>query len=213
MISIIYQFIFRVCFTACLALAGGIATPAFATPVKLADETPDTRIRIAVAEFIELFYSDNSEPPSNRTVRTVFERHFVFESTTRRAVGPGWRQFSPEEQRRTVDLFTDVVIQTYTRRLTVGERPEIVIGTTQNLAAERASVDSTVIYEGTPYAVVYRLEKNQSGWRIYDLVIEGVSLIANYRAQFLPFLMNGGSTALLSSLENKIASGNLYNRL
>ena len=134
----------------------------------------------------------------------VLTKHISFAVMTRRAIGPGWRQFGPEQQKKAVDLFTTLVIRSYSNSFTIGEHPVITYQSASEVAPGRVDVSSTTGYQGTRYKVIYRLEQAED-WRATDVVIEGVSMVANYRSQLDPVFKKGGVTAVLSSLEKSVA--------
>lgn len=140
---------------------------------------------------------------------TLVDKHFAFTTTTRLAVGPAWRDFTPDERSRATELFSRLVIRTYADRVTGDTRPVIVYGQPLELKAGRIEVPTTTTTGGQTYAVAYRLELDRASsparWRVYDVVAEGVSLISNYRSQFDPIVKKSGAAGLLSTLETKLA--------
>ncbi|HEX4201201.1 MAG TPA: ABC transporter substrate-binding protein, partial [Chthoniobacterales bacterium] len=79
-------------------------------------------------------------------------------------------------------------------------------GKTVSLSPDRCEIPTRVTApNGEPYAVVYRLINLSGGWRIYDVLIEGVSFVANYRAQFDDLVRRGGAAAVIKTLEAKLA--------
>ena len=137
-------------------------------------------------------------------VRPILQRYISFETMARRAVGPGWRQFTPDQQRKATQLFTTLVIRTYSSKFTPGERPVMSYQAAVTPAAGRVDVPTKLVYQGSRYSVTYRLEQEGS-WKITDVVIEGVSLIANYRTQLDAKFKSGGAPAVISSLEQSVS--------
>ena len=132
-----------------------------------------------------------------------------FDAMTRRAVGPGWRQFTAPEREEAVRLFTKLIIRTYSNRFTPGELPEIDYRSATSPEPGRVEVNTTTTYKGSKYSVVYRLESKEGApWRITDIVIEGVSMIANYRTQLDTQFKSGGAAAVISSLQKSLAARN-----
>ncbi|MBU6182488.1 MAG: ABC transporter substrate-binding protein [Verrucomicrobia bacterium] len=132
-----------------------------------------------------------------------------FDAMTRRAVGPGWRQFTAPEREEAVRLFTKLIIRTYSNRFTPGELPEIDYRSATSPEPGRVEVNTTTTYKGSKYGVVYRLESKEGApWRITDIVIEGVSMIANYRTQLDTQFKSGGAAAVISSLQKSLAARN-----
>lgn len=140
---------------------------------------------------------------------TLVPKHFAFTTTTRLAVGPAWREFTPAQREEAERLFSQLVIRTYTARYAADASPEITYGQPTELRPGRVEVPSTVKYQGNTYAVAYRLEldteSNPRRWRVYDVVAEGVSLVSNYRSQFDPIVRKSGADGLLAVLKAKLA--------
>ena len=134
----------------------------------------------------------------------ILVRHICFESMTRRAVGPGWRQFTPEQKTEATDLFTKLIIRSYSEKFTPGERPEIKYLKATSPGAGKVEIPTTTVYKGSRYNVTYRLE-DRGKWLVTDILAEGVSFVANYRAQFDALVKKGGAVAVLDSLRQSVA--------
>lgn len=134
----------------------------------------------------------------------ILVRHICFESMTRRAVGPGWRQFTPEQKTEATDLFTKLIIRSYSEKFTPGEHPEIKYLKATSPGAGKVEIPTTAVYKGNRYNVTYRLE-DRGKWLVTDILAEGVSFVANYRAQFDALVKKGGAVAVLDSLRQSVA--------
>jgi phospholipid transport system substrate-binding protein len=164
-------------------------------------------LRSSVDEVLAVAYGHGNENLPAR-VRPLLEKSFAFDLVTRQAMGPGWRQFSPTDQKRVTDLFSELVIRTYSARVVGTQRPKIAYGTPVDLAPDRREIPTRVTTSSSsePLTVVYRLIKLPAGWRVYDVLIEGVSFVANYRAQFDEIIQKGGAPAVIRTLETKLAA-------
>jgi phospholipid transport system substrate-binding protein len=166
-------------------------------------------LRGAVDEVMAIAYdTNNTAVPLSERVKPTLEKYFSFENVTRRAIGPGWRQFTPEQKTRTTQLFSDLVIRTYANRFEPGERPGITYSKAITPNPERPTMQelpTTIEYAGKKYAVSYRVEQVKGGWLIYDVIIEGVSMIANWRSQLDPIYQKGGAAAVIVSLEKNLS--------
>lgn len=187
-----------------LAAVLAVAT-AFGTGTARA-ETPEVVLRRGVDEVMAVVYDPApSEAPLSVRVRPVLEKYFDFAGITRRAVGPGWRQLSAAQQKHATELFGEVVLRTYADRFQPKEKPTITYGNVTEISSKRRELAQTVGYLGQNYSVAYRMEQQSSGmWLVYDIIIEGVSMVSNYRAQFEAILQKGGPEALLKSLEETL---------
>src|ERR1700692_2384110 len=182
----------------------GILRVANAAPT----DDPLAMLRSSTDDVLSVAYGGHGTENLAARVRPLLEKSFAFEIVTRQAMGPGWRQFSAAEQKRVTDLFTELVIRTYSSRVVGTQRPKITYGSPVELAPDRRAIPSrvTTSTSSDPVAVVYRLIKLPVGWRIYDVLIEGVSFVANYRAQFDEIIQRGGASAVIRTLETKLAT-------
>jgi len=171
-------------------------------------EDPSAALRRGVDEVMAVVYDPApSEEPLSVRIRPVLEKYFDFAGITRRAIGSGWRQLTPEQQKQATDLFGEIVLRTYADRFQPKERPTLSYGAVVELSARRRELAQTVGYLGQDYSVAYRMEEQPSGtWLVYDIIIEGVSMVSNYRAQFDAILQKGGPEALLRSLEENLGA-------
>lgn len=134
----------------------------------------------------------------------ILVRRISFEAMTRRAVGPGWRQFTPAQQEEATRLFTKLIIRSYSNKFTPGQKAEVKYLKGTSPAPDKMEVPTTILYKGSRYSIVYRME-NHGKWLVTDILVEGVSLVANYRAQFDDLFKKGGAQAVLKSLKDSVA--------
>jgi phospholipid transport system substrate-binding protein len=180
-----------------------------ASAVSLNAVEPEVMLKTSVDEFLAIAYDgQTATTPLSQRVRPLLEKNFNLEAITRRAIGPGWRQFTPEQQARTTSLFTDVVIRTYADRFEIGDRPGITYAKSVTPDPKRPALrelPTTIDYAGKKYAVLYRVEQAGDSWRIYDVIIEGVSMIANWRAQLDPIYQKSGAAGVIAALEKNLS--------
>ncbi|WP_353173821.1 MlaC/ttg2D family ABC transporter substrate-binding protein [Paracandidimonas soli] len=137
-------------------------------------------------------------------VNTYILPYVNLEKTTRLAAGRHWRQATPEQQQRLVEAFKGTLIRTYSSAFR-----QITPGSTLVILPYRGAPDATdtVVKSsltkergGAPVAIDYRLEKTADGWKIYDLNVENIWLIQNYRNQFNQEINAGGIDGLIKAL-------------
>lgn len=134
----------------------------------------------------------------------ILVRRICFSSMTRRAVGPGWRQFTPAQQQEATKLFTKLIIRSYSKKFTPGEKAQVKYLKATSPAPGKMELPTTILYKGSRYSIVYRME-DLGGWLVTDILAEGVSLVANYRAQMDDLFRKGGASAVLDSLKISVA--------
>lgn len=173
-------------------------------------DNPTVMLQSAVLEILVIAYPEGGPAAPDSVVaqvRPILDRTMDFESITRRAIGPGWRQLEDAERTRAVELFSALMVRTYAGRLTGGDRPKIDYKPPVATTPGRWEVPTQVSRGGSSYEIVYRIEQRPDGLRIYDIVAEGVSFVANYRSQFDALFQKGGAAAVLHALETKQAGG------
>ena len=170
------------------------------------NESPETTLNRGLAEVLSLVKGQDNNNPVElaRRVRPTLEKFFNFESLTRKALGAGWKDLTPSQQAQSVKLFSEIIIRSYTSRFDPSSQIEIQFSKAQDLGPGRKEVPAAARYQGNVVAVAYRLESSPEGWRVYDVIIEGVSLASNYRAQFDAIRQKGGGNALIHSMEEKL---------
>ena len=136
-------------------------------------------------------------------VRKVAEQIFDVNETARRALGPHWQTRSPAEREEFVQLFADLLERTYISKIDLygGERLQY---TTETIDGDFAAVKGRVVTQrGTEVPVEARMLKKGTRWLIYDITIENVSLIGNYRAQFDRIIRTSSFDELMKRLKTR----------
>ena len=162
-------------------------------------------LKKAVTEVAQIADHSQNSSALAASVRPVLMNVISFEVMTRRAVGPGWREFTEAQKKEATDLFATLIIRTYSSKFTPGEFPEITYKPAIVPAPGRVEIPTRILYRGSQYEVIYRQEDSVA-WRITDVVIEGVSLIATYRTQFDSQFKQGGAPAVISALKKSVAT-------
>ncbi|MGJ3242250.1 MAG: MlaC/ttg2D family ABC transporter substrate-binding protein [Opitutales bacterium] len=164
------------------------------------------KLKTTVRQVLSVLEDTAGEPEARRVaaVRAVIGERFSYQLIARGALGRGWTRLDANQQEQYVDLFTDLVVTTYMDRYTSDEPPAIEWGEVTRLSEKRLEVESSVMVGGSPATVVYRLLRYKGDWQVYNLTIEGVSLVGNYREQFAEILNRGGPEAVLQTLREKL---------
>ncbi len=171
-----------------------------------AQTDPQTKLSATVNEVIEVLY-DTGLAKADRSSRlqTAIEDDFSFAVIARRALGRNWNLLDAGQQTRFVDLFTDLLIQTYSSGFAADSRPTIQWVSQKELKKNYLEIKSLVTLAGNTFPIDYRLVQLQEGWQVYDVLVENVSLVGNYRKQFSSILQKGDAEDLLDQLEKKVA--------
>ncbi|OQX09346.1 MAG: hypothetical protein BWK76_22410 [Desulfobulbaceae bacterium A2] len=136
-------------------------------------------------------------------VMVIARERFDFEEMSRRVLGTAWRDRSPEERRHFVERFTKLLEHAYIGRLEAytGQAVEYL---RERVKDDRAELQTTVRDQGKDIPMNYILRRQGDQWMIYDVIIEGVSLVRNYMEQFQGILQKEGYAGLLRQLEERI---------
>jgi phospholipid transport system substrate-binding protein len=164
----------------------------------------ENALRSAVDEVLSVTQKSKGGRAMADQLQPVLIRHVCFESMTRRAVGPGWRQFTPAQQAEATKLFTKLIIRSYSEKFTPGQQPDIKYLKASSPGAGKVEIPTSTVYKGSRYTITYRLE-NRGKWLVTDILAEGVSFVANYRAQFDELVKKGGAVAVLDSLKQSVS--------
>jgi phospholipid transport system substrate-binding protein len=130
-----------------------------------------------------------------------------FEYATRLAVGRAWRQATPEQKKRLVDEFRNMLVRTYSNSISAYE------GQTLKVLPARAKGENTedeatvhtqfVRAGGQPLPIDFQMHKAGDAWKVYDIVVEGVSLVLTYRSEFDAIVKQQGIDGLIQALAKK----------
>jgi phospholipid transport system substrate-binding protein len=139
-------------------------------------------------------------------LKEVIYQRFDFTEMARRSLGSEWRRRSPEEQREFVKLFTGLLERAYLDNIESynGEKFRYLKEQEDN---NHAQVDTKIIdNKGQEFSVNYRLHKVNGDWKVYDVVIEDISLVNNYRSQFNRVLATSSYEELVNRMKGKTLS-------
>ena len=176
------------------------------------DDTADAFIKRVSSDILDAIKADKSIRAGdvNKIIVLVDQRvmpHVNFLRMTASAVGPGWRQATPEQQKRLQDEFKTLLVRTYSGALSQVSDQTIVVKPLRAAPDDKEVIVRTEVRgKGEPIQLDYRVEKatgDASGWRIYNLNVMGVWLVDNYRSQFAQEINAKGVDGLIASLAER----------
>ena len=144
------------------------------------------------------------EPGQRRAeIRKVADEIFDFEDISRRALGPHWTARTPEERREFVTLFTDLLERSYMSRIESGCGGKVIYAG-ETVTGDEATVRTRVTTpQRTEIPIDYRMHRKDGRWQIYDVSVEGISLVNNYRSQFNAVIQSSSYRALVERLRSR----------
>jgi phospholipid transport system substrate-binding protein len=138
-------------------------------------------------------------------IRNVINEVFDYQELSRRTLGREWRKFKPAQQKEFVSLFAELLEDVYADRILAYTHEKIEFGKETELKKGRVEVESYIITtDNKKVPLFYRMTNKSGQWRVYDVVIEGVSMVKNYRGQFRQILSNKKPEDLLQTLREKV---------
>jgi phospholipid transport system substrate-binding protein len=194
-------------------LASALAGHALASGTPAPD--PTAMIKSVIDQTIAVFKERDITPAARQAkLRAIAEAHFDFAEMARSTVGYHWRGFTPDQQKQFVPLFTAFIEDVYLdqiQRYSVQRIQKDIQSTNIQFTKQQfdgtddAEVFSTVITNerATPIPVNYLMTRINGEWKVYDLTVDSISVMGNYRNQFNRVLNNGGYDKLVSIMREK----------
>ena len=173
---------------------------------------PTDQLQAAAARVVQILddpalQGEGRAPERQAAVRAAVTDLFDFAEISRRALARHWRPLSEAEREEFVRLFRALLDRTYLPQIKLyqGERVEFV---GESVDGEFAAVQARVLTRrGQEASVIFRLHRPGERWLIYDVSVEGISLVANYRAQFDQIIQRASYQRLVTRIKQKLADG------
>jgi phospholipid transport system substrate-binding protein len=171
---------------------------------------PDVLVKNVTTDVIELIIRDRQIRSGDRAklievIEAKVLPHFSFQSMTALAMGQSWSKATPEQKMRLIEEFKTLLVRTYASALAAYSEQRIDY---RPLRAKPTDTDVTVqvrvIQSGAqPVPIDYSMEKTPGGWKVYDVMVGGVSLVANYRTEFNHTVREAGVEGLIKNMQAK----------
>jgi phospholipid transport system substrate-binding protein len=198
---------FRTTFTtvttlaASLLVCGTLATPAFA------QESPDATVRRTTDEVLAVIKSDKdlqtgNQKKINELVGEKVLPHFDFARMTKLAVGRNWAQTTDAQKEALTKEFQTLLVRTYSTSLSQYRNQTIDVKPTKIAAGDTDTTVKTLVNQsgGPAIPIDYGMEKTDKGWKVYDVIVDGVSLVTTYRGSFNDQIQKTGIDGLIKTL-------------
>ena len=148
--------------------------------------------------------AESAKKAKKHKIRSIAEKMFDFTELSKRTLAQNWSKFNPEQQKEFVELYTSFLEDAYANKIMAYTDEKIVFSEEVALTEKTVEVQSSVLRKNGDIPLYYRVILKDGVWRVYDIVIEGVSLINNYRSQFREILSNKPPESLLETLRKKV---------
>ena len=166
-------------------------------------------VRTTVDRAIQILKDPKLSSPDKKKervdrLREALAAVFDYEEMAKRALGPHWRQRTPAEQEEFVKLFRDFLERVYSEKIGLYGGEKVRFGR-EVMDSEFAQVESTIIQpKGEEIAVVYKLRQVNGQWKVYDAIVENISIVNNYRSQFDRVISSPSYEELVKRLREKV---------
>jgi phospholipid transport system substrate-binding protein len=180
----------------------------FLYPINAFAESPIVEIKSTVDQVIQILTDPQLQGEARKQERrkrlreAIFVR-FDFQEMAQRSLGAHWHRRTPEEQTEFIKLFSDLLEQTYVDKIESYSNEKFIY-TNERIDGPYADVNSKMrTSKGEEFTINYKLHRVGENWRVYDLVIENISLINNYRSQFNRIITSFSFNELVSRIKAK----------
>lgn len=175
--------------------------PVFATPSAqtIVKETVDEVKRTVDAEKGKM-----TEQELDEKLRVIISPVFDFKEMARRSLAAHWSKASADQQVEFVSLFSDLLASNYIKKIRENvQNSNFSVDREQSTGPESTLVRTKVVFEGKNVVIDYRLRMKDNSWKIYDVVIENIGLVSNYRSEFSAIVDKSGINGLIQKLRDK----------
>ncbi len=169
-----------------------------------AGQSPILAVQTAVDAIIGLLKDEALDTEQRRSkMREIISGRFDFRAMSQRTLATNWKKASKEEQQQFVGLFAQLIQNSYIGKVEA-YTSETVEYSGEKIKGKRAVVNTLIITSSTEIPVNYKLYLKKDEWRVYDVIIEGISLISSYRSTYQEMVKKDGFPGLFVKMEEKL---------
>jgi len=147
--------------------------------------------------------AESAKAAKEKKIWEILDSVFDYTELSKRTLAQHWKKLSPDQQKEFISLFGKLLGGVYMDRIIAYKDEKVVFGKVTHPSDKTAEVQSEVSRSSKPIPIYYRMILENGEWKVYDVVIEGVSLVQNYRTQFREILTNKTPEDLLKTLREK----------
>jgi phospholipid transport system substrate-binding protein len=191
-------------------ILGFIAGTVLAFTVSAQEIAPDQLVQKITAEVLAAIKSDKqlAAGDKQKALKLAEEKvlpYIDFEEATRLAVGRAWASATPEQKKKLVGEFRNMLVRTYSNAIEAyqGQTLKVLPARKQDSADEATVRTQFIRASGQPLPIDFTMRKTEKGWKVFDIVVEGVSLVLTYRSEFDAVVKQEGIDGLVKRLAQK----------
>jgi phospholipid transport system substrate-binding protein len=172
------------------------------TPTEMVKSTVDQVIKILTDP---RYKGDAKTEERRKLLRETIFPHFDFQEMGKRSLGAEWSRRTPEEQKDFVKIFTDFVEKTSMKNIESYDGEKFIYTGERIKESYAAVVGKILATDGDETTIDYMLDRMENEWKVYDLVVAGISFVSNYRSQFARLIRESSYEGLVRRLREKLA--------
>jgi phospholipid transport system substrate-binding protein len=181
----------------------------FVIPVSSNALTPLESVKADINKVLDVLRDptlkgESGKKIKNTKIRALSREMFDFTELSRRTLALNWNKFNAAQQKEFVDLYSLLLEETYADKILSYTNEKVLYSKEYNLTENTVEVKTTIVTKQGDVPINYRVIRKGSEWKVYDVVVEGVSLISNYRSQFREILINKPPESLIDTLRKKV---------
>ena len=170
-----------------------------------AELSATAQVKSTVDEILSVLKEKTADTQNRRDkIRELINSRFYFRAMSQSALSRNWKKASPEQQAEFVKLFSQLLENTYIGRIEAYTDEKVEYLREKNKSPTRSVVYTQILTQSADIPIYYKMAKKNDQWLVYDVVIEEVSLISNYRTSYAEIIKNEGMDGLLKRMKEKV---------
>jgi len=170
--------------------------------------SPADYMQCAVEEIMAILKDEQLGLPEKNPYRrelilTVIRHHFDFEEMSKLTLGAHWKKITDDDKGHFVEIFSQLIENSYINKIEAYSDEQIIF-LRESVKENKSLVPTLIKHNNLDIPIHYKLHKTQDRWRVYDVVIEGVSLVQNYRSQFNTIIKKEEYAGLVRRIDEKL---------
>lgn len=185
-----------------------LAALIFSTSAACFAESPSPKAEIqktidSIISTVQANPGDAGKGPRRQKLREIINPKFDFDEMSKRSLGSNWVDITPAEQKDFTTVFSELLARTYLSKIET-VKPGMVKVESEQVDGTKAIVKTVVLSQGDTFPIDYKMMYRDNGWRVYDVVIENIGLVANYRNEFSGIIRKDKFSGLMEKLRAKV---------
>lgn len=166
---------------------------------------PMDQVKLTVDAILDTLRNNSLAMPAKREkIKDLIYKRFYFRAMAQRTLATNWRKASEEEKKKFTELFSSLLEKTYLGKIEAYTNETVEYSREKLKGTKKAVIDTFVKTTNVDIPITYKTLKKGDEWLVYDVIIEEISLISNYRSSYKTIVRNEGISGLLARMEEKL---------